>query len=237
MTDADERLEELETRPARDIIGVIDRLDSRHRPLAVRREPAHRMIGTCRTFTVLTCGLLRRAGVPARARAGFAGYFDDTWVDHWVVERWDAGRARWLQTDPQLDAMFKEMLRLDFDPLDVPEGRFLSGSEAWQRCRRGEDDPARFGIADMRGSWFVAGNVIRDLAALNKVEPLPWDTWGMMDPTVGAVDDERTAVLDEVAAVVVDGTSEEWRDLYERDGLRVPATVTSHRSQRDVQVS
>jgi hypothetical protein len=35
--------------------------------------------------------MLREAGIPARARAGFAGYFTDGFFDdHWVVEVWDA---------------------------------------------------------------------------------------------------------------------------------------------------
>lgn len=41
-------------------------------------------------------------------------------------------------------------------------------------------DPARFGInvADIHRLWYVAQNLIRDLAALNRVEMLPWDVWG-----------------------------------------------------------
>jgi Transglutaminase-like superfamily len=232
----EERAEELETRPVTEMITLIDRLDPDHRPLAKGRPPEHRMIGNCRHFVVLTCALLRRAGVPARARAGFADYFDETWVDHWVVERWDADRDRWVRTDPQLDEVFHEILGYDFDPLDLPEGRFLDGSEAWRRCRRGEDDPARFGLQDMNGLWFIASDVIRDLANLHKVELLTWDTWGMMDMTIGAVEDERTALMDAIAAAVVDGTAEERRGFYERDGLRVPETVRSQRFQRDIQV-
>ncbi len=46
----------------------------------------------------------------------------------------------------------------------------------------------------------IRGNAIRDLAALNKVEMLPWDEWGPMrasyDGTTGADLDE---LIDEVA--------------------------------------
>ena len=34
----------------------------------------------------------------------------------------------------------------------------------------------------MHGLWFIAGNVIRDVAALNNREMLPWDVWGAHDP-------------------------------------------------------
>ncbi len=230
VTDAAVRVEEVETRPARDIVGGIARIDPR--PLAEAREPGHRMIGNCRQFTVLTCALLRRAGIPARARAGFGGYFGDGWTDHWVLERLHDGR--WIRTDPQIDDVFSEMLGIDFDPLDMPEGLFLTGAEAWLRCRRGEEDPARFGIGDMHGLWFVAGNVVRDLAALNKVELLPWDVWGLMDTDVGETEDARTALLNEVATAATTRTLTERRRLYDRDGLRVPGTVRSHRFQRDV---
>ena len=33
---------------------------------------------------------------------------------------------------------------------------------------------------DMGGLWFIAGNVVRDVAALNNMEMLPWDVWGAM---------------------------------------------------------
>lgn len=50
-------------------------------------------------------------------------------------------------------------------------------------------DPNDFGIFDMRGLWFVWGNLVRDIAALNRMELLlPWDSWGLaegqdQDPT------------------------------------------------------
>ena len=112
VTDTAVRVEEVETRAARDIVAGIARLDPR--PLAEAREPGRRMIGNCRQFSVLTCALLRRAGIPARARAGFAGYFGEGWADHWIVERLHEGR--WIRTDPQIDAVFTEMLGIDFDP-------------------------------------------------------------------------------------------------------------------------
>lgn len=229
VTDVADRLDELENRVVGDAIAIIERLDPEHRPLAVGREPKHRMIGNCRHFTVLTCALLRHAGIPARARVGFGSYFDDSWVDHWILERWDAEQGRWLRSDPQLDETLLKLFGISFDPLDLPDGAFLTGSEAWQRCRRGEDDPMRFGIMDMRGSWFIAGNVVRDLAALHKVELMPWDVWG-------AIDKLPDELMDEVAAAVVGGRREELQRLYERAELRVPSVVHSHRFERDVPV-
>lgn len=136
VPDDTDRTDEVERRTAAEIIDAITARDPR--PLAAARPPEARAAGNCRQFSVLTCALLRRAGVPARVRAGFAGYFQPgEWADHWVVERWDATRNRWVLTDPQLDARQHELFGIDFDPLDVPADRFLTGGRAWQRYRCG----------------------------------------------------------------------------------------------------
>lgn len=62
----------------------------------------------------------------------------------------------------------------------MPADRFWTASLALRSCRSGETDPMDFGIEKhaMRGLWFVAGGLVRDVATLNKVEVLPWDVWG-----------------------------------------------------------
>jgi len=70
-------------------------------------------------------------------------------------------------------------LGISFDPLDVPRDQFLTAGVAWQMCRTGQDNPDHFGIFNMRGLWFVRGNLVRDLLALNTIEILPWDVWGV----------------------------------------------------------
>ena len=83
-----------------------------------------------------------------------------------------------MLVDAQLDARQRELFKIAFDPLDVPRDQFLVAGDAWQRCRAGKADPTAFGILDMYGLWFIAGNVIRDVAALNDHEMLPWDVLG-----------------------------------------------------------
>ncbi|MGD9884866.1 MAG: transglutaminase domain-containing protein [Reyranella sp.] len=169
------------------------------RPLTSARPVAERLVGNCRHFSLLHVAMLRRHGVPARARCGFAAYFEKgRFVDHWVTEHWNEAEQRWQQFDAQLDARQRALFKISFDPRDTPRDQFLVAGEAWQLCRAGKADPQAFGILDMHGLWFIAGNVIRDLAALNNHEMLPWDVWGAMRQTDAELDldfIDRMAVL------------------------------------------
>lgn len=219
-----ERDAQAQLRSAADMVAAIARLDPA--PLSQARPPARRLIGVCRHFSVLATALLRLHGQPARARCGFATYFDGTPVDHWVVEYWD-GRD-WKLGDAQLDAVQLGALKPDFDPMDVPRDRFLVAGEAWRRCRAGEADPVSFGIMDLRGLWFVGGNVVRDLAALNKAEMLPWDVWGLAPGPDKAFTPSALATLDEAARLSrsPDASFDELRRVYDGSAdLRVPASV------------
>lgn len=220
--DAGQRQVELQARGAAAILdGVLAR---DRRALTEPREPAARFLGNCRDFTTLTVALLRRAGTPARARCGFAGYFEaGRWVDHWIVEHWNGDR--WVALDAQLDDLQREVTGLT-DAADLAPGRFLPAGEAWQRSQTGEFDPDTFGILDMWGGWFIAGNVGRDLAALNKVEMLPWDDWGAMavDEDSGSADD----LVDEISALLVSADVPAIRARYAGDAtLQVGREVMS----------
>jgi hypothetical protein len=225
------------------ILARILALDDR--PLHEPRTPQARFAGTCRDFTVLLCAALRHQGVPARARCGFAAYFSEgRFEDHWVCEHWMAAPGRWTLIDAQLDGLQREALELEFDPLDVPRDQFLVAGQAWDRCTAGGADPARFGILDMRGLWFIRGNLLRDLAALNRMELLPWDGWGLM-LRLGQADDcdpETTSLLNRVAALTQGGDADvdAMRRLYTTEpSLRVPALVTNFQTgaQESVQPS
>ncbi|WP_246642373.1 transglutaminase-like domain-containing protein [Rhizobium croatiense] len=179
-------------RPVRQMLDAVIAIDPA--ALDVPRPPDKRSIGVCRHFTVLACAALRAQGVPARARCGFGMYFEaDKGIDHWITEYWD-GR-RWVSADFQIDDLQRTALQLDFDALDQPPGKFLRAGEAWQRCRAGSADPAKFGIFDESGLWFIAMNLVRDLAALNNMEMLPWDDWGAMPQAEDEISAERLGTL------------------------------------------
>lgn len=87
-----------------------------------------------------------------------------------IAEYWDTDENRWRLVDPDvLDLTVKEN-DLQFNVCDVPRDQFLVAGKAWQMCRAGEADPDKFGIEDLRGLWFVRGDLVLDLAAQNKVE-------------------------------------------------------------------
>jgi hypothetical protein len=144
--------------------------------------------------------------VAARARCGFGTYFEPGhYEDHWVCEYWHPDEVRWVMVDAQLDTLQCDALGIDFDPLDLPPGRFLTGGEAWQLCRGGGADPERFGIFDMHGLWFIRGNLVRDFLALLKIEILPWDHWGIMSTHDVDLTADDLALLDELAELTVQG--------------------------------
>ncbi len=191
--------------------------------------PAGRLIGNCRDHSVLYAALLRTAGIPARARAGFARYFErGRWIDHWVVERRDGGR--WVVSDAQLDALMREKLGLSFDPMDLPDGEFRSGGEAWLACRRG-DDPARYGIFQLNGWDFVKGNLVRDVCALAGRELLPWDCWGIALQAYAEMGEAERARLAGIAGATpmrapLDRAAAE--ELAARPGFSLPRRIESY---------
>jgi Transglutaminase-like superfamily len=215
--------DDLQTRSASIMVERILEIDAR--PLTEPRAPRDRFVGNCRHFSTLTVAFLRHAGVPSRARCGFASYFEPSkWVDHWVVEYWDGDR--WVTLDAQLDALQRTATGLAADPTDLPPGLFLPAGAAWLRCQAGELDGDRFGILDLWGQWFIRGNVARDLAALNKVEMLPWDGWGDL---AGMGASPGGAYVDEIAALTVSDDHAEIRHRYETDArVRVPSRVTNY---------
>ena len=214
----EERKGELQTRPVERKLARIMELDDH--PLTVERPLDRRLVGNCRDFATLLCAMLRHQGVPARARCGFGTYFlPDHYEDHWVCEYWHAGESRWVTVDAQLDSFQQEALHISFDTLDMPAGQFVTGGEAWQLCRAGETDPDAFGIFDMHGLWFVRGDLIRDVASLNKVETLPWDVWGLIAGKDEEISEEDMQFLDHVAALTMAGDEaiEELQTLYTSD--------------------
>ena len=204
-------------------------LDSR--PLTEPRTLEQKLVGNCRDHSLLLAAMLRHQGVPARARCGFGAYFmPNHYEDHWVTEYWNQEQSRWILVDAQLDALQCDVMKIPFNPLDVPRDQFIVGGAAWAMCRSGGADPEQFGIFDMHGLGFIRGNLVRDVASLNKLELLPWDCWGVI--LSESLDDPSDLALLDEAAALTSGDVPEWervRALYENDPrLRVDGSILSY---------
>jgi hypothetical protein len=231
---AADRREEVHIRPIEARLKHMAARDAR--PLDVARVPGERQVGNCRHFSLLHVAMLRSKGVPARARCGFGAYFEKgKFIDHWVTEYWNAAEQRWILFDAQLDAHQRKLFEISFDPQDVPRDQFVVAGDAWRSCREGKADPEAFGILDMHGLWFIAGNLIRDVAALNNREMLPWDVWGAMTEDDAKLD---LALFDRLAALTrtPDAHLEELRELCDDARITVPSTVFNAVLNRPQQV-
>ena len=219
------------------------------RPLTIPRAPEKRPVVCCREFATLACALLAAKGVPARSRCGFAAYFGRGLHDHWIVEYWNG--ERWVGSDPQIDPLQLSLLQKwgvpvgrngTVNPHDLSADDFHVAGKAWRLCRSGEMDPDAYGIDDARGLCFVRGQLLRDFASLNKIQPVPhfvrimhgldWQPWRLMQAGDGELSDLEWALLDRVALLSEEphGNIAEIRRLYaETELLQVPEILLSMR--------
>ena len=215
---SEERQNEVQLRTVSQKLKRILELDGQ--PLTTPRPLDRRLVGNCRDYSTMFCAFLRNQGVPARARCGFGIYFTpNRYEDHWVCEYWRRDERRWVMVDAQLDAFQRERLNIEFDPLDVPSGQFVTGGKAWLMCRKGEADPNKFGIFELHGMAFVRGNLMRDFLAFNKIEILPWDGWGLMEKDDLSAATNEVELMDRIARLTLAGNEAfpQIRALYEND--------------------
>ena len=222
-----ERLREIDCRYMTAMLDRILELDNR--PLTEARPLEKRLVGCCRDITVLTVSILRHKNIPARARYGAGAYFDAGYFnDHVILEYWD-GR-RWVGVDSELSRPVIDYYNIRFDPLDVPEDQFLRGGKGWLMCRAGDADPERFGLgpaSPLHGWEFIVSEMLLDLAALNGVEMLCWDSWGMADNSLDLSEADKL-FLDEVASVTLEeARADERARLFADERLRLPRVIQS----------
>jgi hypothetical protein len=219
-----QRIDEKQLHGAAAMLDRAARLDDR--PLSHPRAPEHRVVGVCRHFATLFVACMRRRGVPARVRCGFANYFaPGRHLDHWVGEYWNAGEGRWVLVDAQIDDRQRAMFALTLDTFDVPRDRFLVAGDAWRSCRNGAD-PMRFGVAGTTnwGLIEVYGNIFQDLAALQNIELLPWGWYGLALDESGVEDIALIDGLAEISSVADAAALDALRERLALDErLRVPA--------------
>ena len=146
--------------------------------------------------------------------------------------------------DPELTPAVRRHFGVTFDPCDVPRDRFVSAGHAWRDLHSGRIDSAKCGVwsVGIAGVWFVAGSVVRDLAALNKREMLPWDYWRIsrdMRPGL-PVSEAAAARIDTLAALIADLEPDRrrLREAYDSDeAFGVPPDVRSFPRGRPTEVA
>lgn len=201
--------------------------------LSQDRGPLDQTVGCCRDSAVLLVALARSKGYAARARVGFAAYFDEPlMLDHVVAEIWDPALQRWRLVDADVGLLGDDKVNV----LDLRPGiDFQTAPHAWALLRAGkikdEDVEQRYTCfrgapAKLCGKKIIAHNAVHDLAALDKKELLLWEEWGMR-----AVEHEVTAaeaaLLDEVAAVIAhqDIKVDDMQALMAREDLKIPDEI------------
>lgn len=108
---------------------------------------------------------------------------------------------------------------------------FIVAGKAWNMYRSGSVDPDDFGIFALHGPVYILGNLLRDLASLNKVELLPWDCWGLIldyAMNVDTIRKEDAELLDHVAGLIEADVPDfdQVQKLYETSTcLRVDETI------------
>ena len=131
-----------------------------------------KLILTCRFVAVLMASILKSKGIPCRVRSGNAPYFDmgklgKVSADHWINQYWNSKEERWVTID--VDGSWS--LDDDFDPYDIPKGKFDYPADAWLNIRKKKDNPNRFWNAKPeRGAIVVLWSLFYDFHCLMNSE-------------------------------------------------------------------
>ncbi len=138
--------------------------------LTMERKVEEKLVLTCRYVSILMASILKVKKVPARVRAGFAGYFEGQKVawDHWITQYWNKTDQRWVTMD--VDG---SLHRTGFDMYDIPEGRFDWSADAWLAIREEKRDGNYFNNAGgFKGLITIAWQLFYDFHCLMNSEIL-----------------------------------------------------------------
>jgi hypothetical protein len=239
------RLADLDTRTVEAMLQKI--IKANDRPLVMGRGVNNKLLGCCREFSMLACTILRHHGLAARVRVVFNTYYKpDIFNDQVIVEFWDKERYGWRSLDMRMTAAHLKKLKITFeiDFFDLPCDKYIPAAVAWFLIRDQPECAHKFGSTpDKCGLWYIRDRLLQDFAALNKVEMLIWDCWGMMNTAEEKMSEKDLLLLDKIARMLLepDVYFNQIRDLYESNMLlKVPEKILSFspsRGKRMVDVS
>jgi hypothetical protein len=154
--------------------------------------------------------------------------------NHWICEYWSDAEHRWIQVDAQIDDRQRQLMGIEFNTRNLPQGQFVTAGEGWRRFRDGRAPLASFGVFGRSLGWsMVMPNVVCDTMALNKDELLPWDTPPYWDKKQADMTPEDTALIQKLAEWDWDSAAGfgERRALYrDNPNLRMPADFEKKKS-------
>lgn len=229
------RLFDIETRYVSIMLKKI--LDLDPASLTVERSLENKIVGSCRDYSTLFCSILRRMGIPARTRVAFSTYHYTThYHDTVILEYWDVVKNKWCLVDTRTNEslMKKFNLTINFDLFDVPRDKLVVAGLAWQMVRDNKACAEMFCGGDCKknkGLWYVRDRLVQDFAAINSMEMLLWDAWGLMltDQNIEK-NPKQLYKLDKIAKMTIDPdlyyNSIRHQFAYDVD-LKVPDQIIS----------
>ena len=187
---------------------------------------------SCREYALFACAVLRQANLAARIRVFFNKFYYEPFNhDQILLEFWNENVQEWHKADLRFklsDLSLKLAISLDF--FNVQEEHYISAARAWIDCRAHPNLAMRFFGGNKKGLWYVRDRLIQDLAALNKVEMLLWDCWGLMTCPEKEMTRKNFFLLDQLAEMMLnpDQNFFELREMYfKHEEFRVPKKILS----------
>lgn len=223
------------------------------KPIHIKRPETQRLIGNCRDDATLLCCLLRHINIPSRVRYGFSKYFagidPEFGANHVVCEYWNTEEERWVLVDPGQDEYLCEKNQLTFDPHDIPRDKFITAANAWVLCRNHQAHSENFGFGPieptLKGRWYIQTELVHDFAALNKMEMLLRDRWGLGDCWHNEdIAEGHHETLDKIANLILANQNNpintdifaEIQATYQHEDLQVPDTITCYKYDGAIQL-
>ena len=148
------------------MLAELYRRDSRG--FTIDREAQNKLVLTCRFTALMMASILKSKGIPTRVRSGNASYFDEgelgnVSTDHWINQYWNEKENRWITIDVDGSLSLNE----NFDPYDMPDGKFDFPADAWLGIRSGKLDPQHFhNSSGVRGLIVVLWSLFYDFHCL-----------------------------------------------------------------------
>lgn len=185
------------------------------------RAVENKLVLTCRFVAILMATILKSKGIPARVRSGNAPYFEEheelgkvSW-DHWITQYWSGEQECWITIDVDGSLSLAE----DFDPYDMPDGKFDFPGRAWLDVRSGKVAGDYFyNAGGERGFVVVAWSLFYDFHSLMNEENIYLHIPGLVRwHEFPKLTEKRLKEIDELAELMTDPDAnfDQLKELYE----------------------